>query len=193
MKEKHLPTLTYTIEEDQTGCFVRFSGVLNENSQLPTLSGRYSCLIFNTAEIKYINSQGVRDWVNWINQFQQDIYLVECSTSFMGQANLISNFVGNASLLSFFLPLHCPDCAVEAPPLLISTPQAKENSYHISTCKTCGKKLEVNEFLDSYFMFLRKAKVSPLDEKVFNALMHFAPSTADLFKQKMTRGSKEER
>ena len=99
--------------EDVT--FLKVAGVIDEDNRLENslkkLEGQ--TVVIDLADVKRINSCGVRDWVNWLTSLadqNRQAILVRCSPCIVTQLNLVHNFVGKAMVKSFFTPHFCPPC-----------------------------------------------------------------------------------
>ena len=115
MSEKKLTIATNTVEDV---VFVKLSGVIDEDNTLARttkkLAGR--TVVLDLAEVKRINSCGVRDWVNWLSDLHakgKSVILARCSPCIVTQLNLVNNFVGSAMVRSFFAPYYCAHCDLE--------------------------------------------------------------------------------
>ena len=104
MSDKKLTIGTNSVEDV---VFVKLSGVIDEDNTLARttkkLTGR--TLVLDLAEVKRINSCGVRDWVNWLSDLHakgKTVILTRCSPCIVTQLNLVNNFVGRAMVRAYY-------------------------------------------------------------------------------------------
>ena len=161
MESKFIPTL-------QVGngfTYLKLKGILDEDNLLANLLSQIQgrLLLIDMAEIDRINSCGVRDWVNWLNQIQAlgvAVILLRCSPSVVSQANMVTNFAADAFIHSFFAPYVHPDTGDEQNVLLF-TEDIRQN-LPIRAPKIFnenGEELEFDEFEESYFAFVSDPRI----------------------------------
>ena len=161
MESKFIPTL-------QVGngfTYLKLKGILDEDNLLANLLSQIQgrLLLIDMAEIDRINSCGVRDWVNWLNQIQAlgvAVILLRCSPSVVSQANMVTNFAADAFIHSFFAPYVHPDTGDEQNVLLF-TEDIRQN-LPIRAPKIFnedGDELEFDEFEESYFAFVSDPRI----------------------------------
>ena len=80
MESKFIPTL----QAGNGYTYLKLKGILDEDNLLANLLSQIQgrLLLIDMAEIDRINSCGVRDWVNWLNQIQAlgiAVILLRCS------------------------------------------------------------------------------------------------------------------
>ncbi len=95
------------VNESEDITHIRINGDITEDNELPLLRRFKPNIIINTANVRRINSVGVQDWIDWINNLKGRIYLVECSPAFMAYVNMLEKFIGTATLHSFYVPFFC--------------------------------------------------------------------------------------
>ena len=103
MESKFIPTL----QAGNGYTYLKLKGILDEDNLLANLLSQIQgrLLLIDMAEIDRINSCGVRDWVNWLNQIQAlgiAVILLRCSPAVVSQANMVTNFAADAFIHSFF-------------------------------------------------------------------------------------------
>lgn len=173
--------LIVEMKETESVAYLELSGSIDEDNELDELGKRINkpAVVVNAGNIDRINSCGVRDWVNWLNELGKrgtELYLVECSPAIMTQVNLVCNFVGAGSVLSFYAPYFCPDCKEEKM-LLFET---EEMGPSIPTqappcrCDQCDQAMEFDDIESSYFAFLGAIKRKPADPSVADAIKQFS-------------------
>jgi ActR/RegA family two-component response regulator len=75
---------------------------------LPGMVGR---VVFDTAQVTYMNSLGVRAWCEFLRQARIRGYEFHaCSVPFILQASMVRDVIGRGTVTSFFAPFHCIGC-----------------------------------------------------------------------------------
>jgi len=155
MESKLIPTL-------QVGngyTYLKLRGVLDEDNPLANLLSQIQgrLLLIDMAEMERINSCGVRDWVNWLNQIQAlglQVILLRCHPSVVAQANMVTNFAAEAFIHSFFAPYVHPETGEEQNVLLFTEELRQSRPIKAPTIFDNGEELEFDEFEESYFAFV---------------------------------------
>lgn len=182
MESKFIPTL-------QVGngyTYLKLRGVLDEDNLLANLISQIQgrLLLIDMAEMERINSCGVRDWVNWLNQIQAlglQVILLRCSPAVVAQANMVTNFSADAFIHSFYAPYVHPDTGDEQSVLLFT-----EDLRQVRPIKAPkifsddGEELEFDEFEESYFAFVNDPRMlnyhTPAD--INAVIQYFVPESA---------------
>lgn len=172
---------TKTIED---ATFVKISGVIDEDNRLASSLKKIdgTTVVLDLEEIVRINSCGVRDWVNWINDLDargKQVILVKCSPVIVTQLNVVNNFVGRGMVKSFFAPYYCSNCDTEQLRLLSvgefsgqSAPKAPAVQ-----CRACGSpKTEFDDLEDAYFAFLPRNAGKVVDPALEQHIRKLSPS-----------------
>ncbi len=116
---------------------------------------------FDLADIKFINSIGVKKWVRFFSQLTQKGVIVmfeRCSEPVVEQLNAISNFSCGARVESVSLPYFCKDCRNE----YVGYANVSDMKYMLLSkiappmaCPQCKSTHTVfDEFIDEYLEFL---------------------------------------
>ena len=133
---------------------------------IPRLTGEV--LIVDSSEVNRISSCGVRDWVNWVHEVDHrgfKVVLIRCSPALVTQINLVTNFVGKATVYSFFAPYYCPTCDRESQKLLLTESLSEEVPVRSPSfrCTDCGGALDFDDIEESYFAFINSAETATPD------------------------------
>ena len=144
---------------------VELSGTLNENTDLSPLVAQLSgMVVLHLAEIRRINSNGVREWVNFVRDVSRstDLTLTHCSVAVVQQLNAIFNFRGQARVRSFFAPYRCETCHHEEDRLFQVATLLEEPQHDLprAPCGRCGGALELDEVPERYLAFLHDPDLS---------------------------------
>lgn len=121
---------------------------------LPAMVGR---VVFDTAQVTYMNSLGVRAWCEFLRQARiQGYELHACSMPFILQASMVRDVIGRGTVTSFFAPFHCVSCDHQEERLLQSAAILAANlEPPVFKCPSCGGALEFDDLPERYFAFLQ--------------------------------------
>ncbi len=121
---------------------------------IPALVGR---VVFDTAQVTYMNSLGVRAWCEFLRQARiQGYEFHACSVPFILQASMVKDVIGRGTVTSFFAPFHCIGCDHQEERLLQSAAiLAASFEPPIFKCPNCGGALEFDDLPERYFAFLQ--------------------------------------
>jgi len=120
---------------------------------LPAMVGR---VVFDTAQVTYMNSLGVRAWCEFLRQARiQGYEFHACSVPFILQASMVRDVIGRGTVTSFFAPFHCIGCDHQEERLLQSAAiLAAGLEPPVFKCPSCGGALEFDDLPERYFAFL---------------------------------------
>ncbi len=150
----------WEIVEDTERLRVVIKGDITEATNfrdlLPVMVGRVD---FDLSQVTYMNSLGVRAWVEFLREAPiQGYEFHACSVPFCLQAALSSYVVGRGTVTSFFAPYICTRCEHEEERLLQSAAvlAADGGRPPVFTCVSCGGDLELDDLPQRYLAFLRR-------------------------------------
>ncbi|MBX3162120.1 MAG: PilZ domain-containing protein [Deltaproteobacteria bacterium] len=120
---------------------------------MPAMVGR---VVFDTAQVTYMNSLGVRAWCEFLRQARiQGYEFHACSIPFILQASMVRDVIGRGTVTSFFAPFHCIGCDHQEERLLQSAAiLAAGLEPPVFKCPSCGGALEFDDLPERYFAFL---------------------------------------
>lgn len=120
---------------------------------LPAMVGR---VVFDTAQVTYMNSLGVRAWCEFLRRAPiQGYEFHACSVPFILQASMVRDVIGRGTVTSFFAPFHCLGCDHQEERLLQSAAiLASGREPPAFKCPSCGGALEFDDLPERYFAFL---------------------------------------
>ncbi|MGE0551309.1 MAG: PilZ domain-containing protein [Kofleriaceae bacterium] len=120
---------------------------------LPAMVGR---VVFDMAQVTYMNSLGVRAWCEFLRQARiQGYEFHACSVPFVLQASMVRDAIGRGTVTSFFAPYHCIGCDHQEERLLQTAALlAAELQPPVFKCPSCGGSLEFDDLPERYFAFL---------------------------------------
>ncbi|MBI5480148.1 MAG: hypothetical protein HY906_14880 [Deltaproteobacteria bacterium] len=153
-------TLRWRVRERGGTTTVEFSGELNEDTDFGDL-GRVlrGSVVFDLAEVRRINSYGVRAWLAFVRELPavSALVLARCSPAFVMQLNLVRNLRHGAHVRSFLAPYVCERCGHEEAKLLDVAALPREGGLpppRQFRCGQCGAPMELDDIPDRYFAFL---------------------------------------
>ncbi|HEY4181699.1 MAG TPA: PilZ domain-containing protein [Kofleriaceae bacterium] len=120
---------------------------------MPAMVGR---VVFDVAQVTYMNSLGVRAWCEFLRQARiQGYEFHACSVPFILQASMVHDVIGRGTVTSFFAPFHCITCDHQEERLLQSAAiLAASLEPPVFKCPNCGGALEFDDLPQRYFAFL---------------------------------------
>jgi DNA-binding response OmpR family regulator len=121
---------------------------------IPAMVGR---VVFDTAQVTYMNSLGVRAWCEFLRTARiQGYEFHACSVPFILQASMVRDVIGRGTVTSFFAPFHCIGCDHQEERLLQSAAILAANlEPPVFKCPSCGGALEFDDLPERYFAFLQ--------------------------------------
>lgn len=156
---RQLARLTqWEIVQDTERTRVVVKGDITETTRfddlLPALVGRVD---FDLSQIGYMNSLGVREWVELLRKAPiQGYEFHACSVAFVLQASLVEGVLGRGTVSSFFAPYACETCEATEERLLQSAAVlAAGGRPPPFACQACGGNLVLDDIPDRYLAFLR--------------------------------------
>ncbi len=164
-----MPDLQMNIKEIADITYIRFAGRLTENNDLPMLMKYKPTVVINTRELRQVNSCGLRDWEDWLGQIKSDIYLIELSPCMIEQANISQRVLGDATVISLFVPLFCPECDYDEDELIDASQVSTELTLH-HLCPKCGQEMDFSEPLALYFSFSTRSKLGTDNAKLLSII-----------------------
>ena len=155
--------LSWRIKERPGFTTVEFFGEIDENTDFAELRKRLNgSVVFHLAEVRRMNSCGVREWVNFVRDLPnvEELTFSHCSPAIVTQLNMIYNFRGDARIRSFYAPYVCDECSNEQEKLLdvqSQFPNGSTNRVPTHTCEKCQKPMEFDDLPERYLSFLNEA------------------------------------
>jgi hypothetical protein len=153
--------LSWRIKERPGLTTVEFVGEIDENADFAELRRKLrGPVAFQLAEVRRINSCGVREWVNFVRDLPHvsDLTFSHCSPAIVTQLNMIYNFRGHAKIRSFFAPYVCDACGLEEEKLIDVASQAQAGGQLPAFgCSSCGAAMEFDDLPERYLSFLAEA------------------------------------
>lgn len=139
---------------------VTITGVIDENADLSPLSalgGRPVSL--HLRGVRRINSFGVRAWIDAMRTIPPStkVRIVHAPPPVIDQCNMVTGFIGHATLESFYAPMTCAECD-EQVDQLFETRACRANGGRLpqTPCPRCGRPMEVDDLEEQYLLFVRE-------------------------------------
>jgi anti-anti-sigma regulatory factor len=152
--------LSWRIKERPGFTSVEFFGEIDENADFAELKRRLKGnVVFHLADVRRINSCGVREWVNFVRDLPQvgELVFTHCSPAIVTQLNMIYNFRGAAKVRSFLAPYVCESCNTEEEKLLdVQQHFPARDLRHVPDfkCDKCGTRMDFDDIPERYLSFL---------------------------------------
>jgi hypothetical protein len=159
-----------TTQQDGPVLHVRVSGYISENSSLYEVSlAGVTKLILDLSGVTYINSIGVKHWIQWTGGFPQhlQIELHNCPSLIVNQVNMVVGFLpNNGTIESLVAPFICEDCNREENVNLkrgihyeyASAKEASKFSAPRVPCPKCQNLMELDAIEAKFFNFLKSIR-----------------------------------
>jgi hypothetical protein len=152
-----LPNEKFTFQVVKNGdrnC-VLLQGQIDEDTSFEELAGVAAPIVFNFKNLTGISSIGIRSWVNFLKELGgKEIYYEECSPLIVRQMNMVPSFIGNAKVISVFVPYVCESCENEKL-VLVGEDQFK-NVTEAFPCESCKQgEMELDGHPQQYFAFAK--------------------------------------
>jgi hypothetical protein len=161
-------SMAITVQIDKKGDWdhVRYVGPINEDAEVhlsgvPDQLGKN--IIFNFRHVEYVNSCGVRAWINFLREVEKgnrQIIFEECTPEIVGQINMIPNFKSKAHVKSVYASYACDNCGHQQWTLFEegrNLPQSSNTTLNPPNCEKCKSQMEMEELEDEFFAWLDAA------------------------------------
>ncbi len=142
---------------------VTFQGDFREHTDFSRLPARLEArVIFDMAHVGYLNSAGVRNWVNFVRSLDHlpSYGFVRCSVAFVTQASMVPEALGRGQVDSFMVPYACEGCDLEEERLMqtaaFAVPGVWPPALPTFRCPRCGDELAFDDVPERYFAFLER-------------------------------------
>lgn len=142
---------------------VVLQGDFREHTDFSRLAERLSGDVeLDLAWVRYLNSFGVRHWVNFLRSLDQatiTYHFARASVAFVTQAAMIPEALGRGQVTSFLVPYVCEDCDLEEDRLLQVAALAGNRwppAIPDFACPRCQGDLIFDDLPERYFAFLEK-------------------------------------
>lgn len=141
---------------------VSYTGPINEDAEIhlrPIIAQLGSNIIFNFRKVEYINSCGVRAWINFLRDAEQGrrVIFEECTPEIVSQINMIPNFRGSAHIKSVYASYACEKCGHHQWHLFEegrNMPSSSGDDIQSPKCAKCSSAVEMEELEDEFFAWL---------------------------------------
>ncbi len=153
-----------TLNVDKKGQWEQLSiaGPINEDAEMhlvPLVKSLGPNVIFNFKKVEYVNSCGVRTWINFLREVEKGrkIIFEECTPEIVSQINMIPNFRGSAHVKSVYASYACGDCDAQKNILFEegrNLPQNSSDGGGEQKCDKCGNLMEMDELEDEFFAWV---------------------------------------
>jgi CheY-like chemotaxis protein/anti-anti-sigma regulatory factor len=141
-------------------------GDITEKTDFETLRSQLGVrnLVFDMSGVRYMNSTGIRKWVDFLAELDADTgySFVRCSSGFVMQLSLVERAAGRGQVISFMAPYRCESCDRESEHLIKTADLRAGGRMPVSEaprfdCAVCGEPLELDELPERFFAFMHLA------------------------------------
>lgn len=154
--------ITLHIEKRGNWEQVIYAGPINEDTEIhltPFVRQLGPNVIFNFRKVEYVNSCGVRAWINFLREAEKGrkVIFEECTPEIVSQINMIPNFRGTAHIKSVYASYACESCDNQKWELFEegrNLPQSGTEDVPQPKCDKCGAAMEMEELEDEFFAWL---------------------------------------
>lgn len=158
-------TITLNIEKKGVWEQLLYAGPINEDTEVhltPILAQLGPNVIFNFRKVEFVNSCGVRAWINFLRELEKGrkVIFEECTPEIVSQINMIPNFKGSAHIKSVYASYACDHCGNQQWELFEegrNLPQASGDGIQSPKCSKCGKETEMEELEEEFFAWVDAA------------------------------------
>jgi hypothetical protein len=115
---------------------------------------------FNFKNVSFVNSCGVRAWINFMRDFEKGRKIVfeECTPEIVLQINMIPSFKGQAKIASVYGQYSCGSCGHKQRQLFVEGHNLPhDGNYPEVKCEKCAAATEMEELEDEFFAFAAAA------------------------------------
>ncbi len=146
------------IDPATSGSRVTISGVLDESVSLAALAAKtVAPVVIDLADVRVIDSIGVREWVDFLRALPRPVVLERCSEALVYQFGMIKETLQDARVASFFAPLECEQCGREER-IEVDVASADRVRGPVTlpgvVCRSCGGGLALAEHPERFLGFL---------------------------------------
>lgn len=139
-----------------------YVGPINEDTEVhltPMISQLGPNVIFNFRKVEYVNSCGVRAWINFLREAEKGrkIIFEECTPEIVSQINMIPNFRNNAHIKSVYASYACGNCDSQKWVLFEegrNLPSSSTAGVETPKCEKCSSDMEMEELEDEFFAWV---------------------------------------
>jgi len=157
-----MSTFSMNIQSIKNEDYIIMSGVIDEDAKFEGFDKTTSSLTLDLESVEYINSCGIREWINWVEKhvvLYDEVKILNCPYNIIEVANVVASFFKpNFKVNSFYVPYYVADTDEAFYKLFI-----KEADYS-------GGKLELPEMIDT---LQGKAELDVIPEKFLKFLSDF--------------------
>jgi anti-anti-sigma regulatory factor/rubredoxin len=150
---------------------IHIHGDIDEDAHFYAIQPK-KCLILDMAKIRFINSCGLRNWIQWLKTIPPATQVVfrNCPKVIVDQMNILNGFIPPGAVVeSFYIPYYCESCGHEEHQLAERGKTFKEHlenkeawsqfPEHI-LCPQCKESAEIGVMPTRYFSFLKSKRTA---------------------------------
>ncbi len=137
--------------------YVVLEGDLTEGDSLRDLQVDGNRVVFNLSRVRYVNSEGSRRLLNFLEALPADDIVAElCSPVIVDLVNMVPVFAERMTIESVIVPTECPECFHESDVRVHLQVGGGVPALELGDCEECGALNELGVIEDRYFAFLKQ-------------------------------------
>jgi hypothetical protein len=151
-------------QKDET--HISLAGDIDEDAEFFSIEPT-KLLVIDMKKLRFINSCGLRSWVNWMRQIPPatNVTFKNCPKVIVDQMNILKGFLPPGVIIeSFYVPYYCDPCGIETNVLATRGEHFKERFENqeaytkfpeFISCPNCGSNAELGVIANRYFSFIK--------------------------------------
>jgi hypothetical protein len=152
---------TVNIKKEDSVLKIDILGSIDEDVEFSSTSfSGATQIILNLAEVKSINSCGIREWIKWLSSAGgAKIEYHNCPKIIVDQINMVDGFLpASGQVISFFVPYYNEDSGEEKLILFKSGSEFTDTGLMTleKVLDSAGNEMEMDVIEAKYFKFLKK-------------------------------------
>lgn len=155
--------MQFTVQKNSDQLTVTLQGDLNEdcNAALQAVRAQLPqdcrAISFDMQHVKWINSFGIKVWLNFVNHLNANRIKLEyqnCPVAFIDYVNLTPTITGGGNVVSFYAPFVCSKCHGDHQIKYLAAQVSAGTIQANHSCPKCGGTLRSDVDLEEYMLFI---------------------------------------
>jgi hypothetical protein len=101
------------VKDSEGTDFITLCGVIDEEAKFKVPPKKSSSIALDLESVEYINSCGIREWINWMNDnlgHYNEVHIHNCPHHIIEVANVVNSFfTDKCKVFSFYAPYYVQD------------------------------------------------------------------------------------
>ncbi len=158
---------------------LQISGIIDEQFNGKSLSeGLARRLVIDLGGVKRMSSFGIREWLELMHEAEKkcdEIYFISVPPRILDQFNMMADFGGNGTILSFLAPYSCDYCEsehLEAINVIDEWENISQKKLREKPCPECGNPSYLDEDPEAFLSFVASQPQPEPDAELLSFLSH---------------------